>query len=77
MKEVRILTINDGKEEVLANGDYFYAETYPRTEAMVQEYLNDGWNLIHVMKDFNPAIQKEGNYTFYRGGITFMFEREV
>ena len=32
MKEVRILTINDGKEEVLANGDYFYAETYPRTE---------------------------------------------
>ena len=76
MKSVKIITINDGKEEELANGDYFYAEEYPRTETMVAQYLNEGWTLIHVLKDYNPAIQGEGSYSFYKGGLTFIFEKD-
>ena len=76
MKAVKIITINDGNETELTNGDFFYAEEYPRTEAMVAEYLNDGWTLTHVLKDYNPAIQKDGVYSFYKGGLTFIFEKD-
>ena len=76
MKQVKIITINDGQEKELRNGDWMYIEEYPRTEVIVAEYLNDGWTLAHVIPVFNPAEQGEGNLTFYRGGMTYIFVKE-
>lgn len=33
--------------------------------------------MTHVLPMLTPAVQGEGNYTFYREGITAFLEREI
>lgn len=77
MKECKIITINDGNERELSNGNRLYICDYPVTEKCVNDYLEDGWNIVQMTPVFNPAINREGDFTFYRGGYTFYLERET
>ena len=77
MTECKIITINDGKERQLTNGNYLYACDYPVLERYLNEYLEEGWKVIHMLPEFEPAINEKGNYSFYKGGYTFYLEREI
>lgn len=77
MKICKLVHINDGKEKEIQNGDFMLVEEYPRTDAMISELLNDGYELKHMVPDFTPAVQKPGCYAFYKGGFVFYFEKEV
>lgn len=76
MKECKILTINDGTGTELVNGNCHYVEELPWTAAVLNKYVSEGYTVAHIVPMFNPAIQKPGVYSFYRGGYTFFLERE-
>jgi len=46
-------------------------------ERYVNEYLEEGWKVVHMMPVVEPAINEIGAYNFYKGGYTFYLEREV
>lgn len=77
MKICKLVHINDGKEKEIQNGDFMFVEEYPRTEAMISELLNDGYELKQMIPDVTPAVQKPGSFSFYKGGFVFYFEKEV
>lgn len=77
MKECKIITINDGNAREIANGNRLFVEEFEAMEGIISELLNDGWKVVSFAPDFNPAIQESGNYSFYKGGLTFYLEREV
>ena len=76
-KEIKIITINEGNKPTIRSEPWFTVIEAEKTAECVQEYLRKGWKIIHCFPDFNPAIQKEGAYTFYKGGFTFVMEREI
>lgn len=76
-KEIKIITINEGNKPTLRSEPWFTVIEAQKTAECVQEYLSKGWKIIHCFPDFNPAIQEEGVYTFYKGGFTFVMEREL
>lgn len=76
-KEIKIITINEGNKPTIRSEPWFTVIEAEKTAECVQEYLRKGWKIIHCFPDFNPAIQKEGAYTFYKGGFTFVMEREL
>ena len=71
MKEIKIITVNDGKEEVLHNNNFFFVREEKNAEKYLEEFLKDGWTITHCFADYNPAIQEEGVYSFYKGGICY------
>ena len=77
MKECKIITINDGNAREIANGNRLFVEEFETTEAIIGDLINDGWKVVSFAPDYNPAVQDSGNYTFYKGGLTFYLEREV
>lgn len=77
MKQVKVLTVNDGNEQTLHNGNFLYIEEYVQTGEVISKYLNEGWEIVSVCKDYNPSIQGEDGYNFYKGGLTFILQREV
>ena len=77
MKECKIITINDGNPREITNGNRLYVEEFDTTEGIISELINDGWKVVSFVHDFNPAIQETGNYSFYKGGLTFYLEREI
>lgn len=77
MRECKIITINDGKERQIMNENYLYVYDYPVMERYVNEYLEEGWKVVHMMTVVEPAINESGIYSFYKGGYTFYLEREV
>ena len=77
MKELKILTVNERKESMVTEKPFFIAYEKGKTEEYIQEYLNDGWKITSCFPVVNPSIQGEGGYNFYRGGITFILEREI
>jgi len=77
MKECKIITINDGNAREITNGNRLFVEEFETTEAIIGDLINDGWKVVSFAPDYNPAVQDDGNYTFYKGGLTFYLEREV
>ncbi|MDO5132783.1 MAG: hypothetical protein Q4D81_07355 [Eubacteriales bacterium] len=77
MKECRIITINDGREKELANGNWLHIEEFPRMAEIIGKYLQEGWEVVHFVPVYNPAVHEEGKFSFYRGGYTFYLEREA
>lgn len=73
---IKVVTINDGQEEEIQNGNYLYVEELPRTAEILEGFLEDGWKILYAMKEYNPSIRKEGAYSFYKGGITFILEKD-
>lgn len=77
MRQCKVITVNDGKERELTDGDRLYICDHPVTERCINEYLEEGWSIVQMCPVINPAINQEGSYTFYRGGYTFYLEREI
>lgn len=79
MKFVKVISINDGghgKKE-LYNGNYFCAFSCNRIEAFLNSCLNHGYEIVQVMSSYSPALQEEGNYTFYTTGYTIVLSKEL
>ena len=77
MKECKVITINDGNAKELINENFLFVKEYGDTEKVIGELINDGWKVVSFAPDFTPALQKSGNFSFYKGGLTFYLEREV
>lgn len=77
MKKCVVIHVNDGKPEELHNGDHMFIERFPRTERIIEEYLAKGYELKQMIPDYTPAMQEEGNFTFFKGGVTIYFEKHA
>ncbi len=78
MKKVcRILHINDGNPETIQNGDFLLVQAFPKMESVLEEFLEEGYELKQIISDYSPAVNEEGNYTFYKSGIIAYLERSV
>lgn len=74
---VKLVAIHDGQENVIQNGDYLYVTHYPKAEAIITEFLNDGWILLDRTQRVTPAIQGEGSFSFYMDGWDCLFSKQV
>lgn len=77
MKTCKILKINDGKVKILKNEDYMFIQEMCRAEKIIETYINDGYEVKQIFSTYDPAIQEEGSYTFYKGGVIVYLEKEV
>lgn len=78
MKSIgKMITVNDAKEVNVQNGDFLLVEYYPRTEAIISEFLSNGYTLISKTQRVSPAMQREGGYSFYIGGWDLLFSKQV
>lgn len=76
-KLVKFVSVNDGNSKEVNNGNRLLVENYPRTEIIIKTFLDDGWTLLSLTQELYPGIQKPGAYTFYKGGVNLLFEKEV
>ncbi len=72
MKRCRIIHINDGNPETINNGDWMFVESYTRAERILEEYINDGYEVKQMIPDITPA--DAGG--FYKTGFTVYLEKE-
>lgn len=77
MRECKLVHINDGRPEELTNGNFYFAETYPRAERELEKYLDQGYELKAMVPNFTPGNPGGGGYAFYETGFVFYLEREV
>ena len=73
----KLITIQDGQENMVQDGDWLYVSYYPKADAIIAEFLNDGWVLLDRTQRITPAMQGEGNFAFYMGGWDCLFSKEV
>lgn len=76
MKKCKVIHINDGTASILENGNYRFVEEFKFTESYLNDLLNKGWEVKHMVPEVTPAIQGDGSYSFYKSGYTFYLERE-
>lgn len=76
MKESKILHINDGKPEVLSNGNFMLVEEYARASKILNQYLADGWEIQTMIPEYTPNPTHNGP-AFYRAGFTVCLVRNV
>lgn len=74
---VKLITIHDGKKNEIQNEDFLYVTHYPRVEAIITEFLNDGWILLDRTQRVTPAIQNEEGFSFYMGGWDCLFSKQI
>lgn len=77
MKICKLLHINDGNKLEIKNGDYLFVEEFPQSSRIINELLNDGWELRQMISDVTPNLLRDGCYTFFKGGVVLYFEKEV
>jgi hypothetical protein len=76
-KKCKLIRINDGTAKTLENGNFHFVEEMEWAAKYLERYLNEGYEVKHMVPEVTPAIQKDGTYSFYKGGFTFYLEREV
>lgn len=76
MKECKIIHIHDGNLVEISNGNRFFQEDFPQTEQVINDYLNQGFEVKQILPQYTPAIQKEGYLSFYKSGVLIYLERE-
>ena len=77
MKECKVIRINDGLEDEIQNGEFMHILTQPRAEKLIEFFLDNGYEVKQMIRDFSPGMGGAGGYSFYRGGLIFYLEREV
>lgn len=73
----KLVSVNDGNDNEIHNGNLIYIVNYPRTEKILNAFLNDGWILHSKNFRVTPAIQKPGVYSFYLDGWDLLFVKEI
>jgi hypothetical protein len=53
-----------------------FVESYPDAANIINDYLEQGYEVKQIIPEFCPAIQEEGVFTFYKDGFTVYFEKE-
>ncbi|MCD7809397.1 MAG: hypothetical protein LUH02_08645 [Erysipelotrichaceae bacterium] len=76
-KIVKIVHVNDGERQGMHNGNFMVVETYPRSEKIIEAFLNNNWTLMNRTQVIKPAIQESGVFSFYKDGWDLLFEKEV
>lgn len=76
-KEIKIITVNEGNRTAVRSEPWFTVVEAQKTSQCIQEYLSEGWRIVQAFPDYSPAIQQEGSYSFYKGGFTFLLERDL
>lgn len=76
MKACKLVHIHGGNEVEVHNGNFLFVEEFPETDDIIQQYLAEGYEVKQIIPDVTPAIQEEGAFTFYKGGIVVYFEKE-
>ena len=71
----KLVSINDGENNEINNGNRLYLVNYPRTEKIINAFLNDGWSLHS--KEFRVVPSIQGAYAFYLGGWDMLFVKEI
>lgn len=74
---VKLITVNDGKCKDFHNGDFLLVTDYPRTEAIISAFLDNGYVLESRTQRITPSVQEEGAYSFYIGGWDLLFTKRV
>ena len=76
MKKCAIIHVCDGNAEIVENKNRLLIERFTHSEEVIEQYLSQGYEVKHIIPDYSPAVQGEGNPTFFKGGITIYFEKE-
>ena len=76
MKTCKLVHIHSGNKIEVQNENHLLIEEFPETDEIIQRYLNVGYEVKQIIPDITPAIQKDGAYSFYKGGIVVYFEKE-
>lgn len=74
---VKQIVINEGGDKTVYNGNFFMIEEYKKTEIILSKFLSDGWTLLSTSPMMNPAIQKQGVFSFYKHGSIYLFTKLV
>ena len=77
MRECKILHVHDGTYVELENGNRHLLERYPWAEEVINELLAEGYEVKQMIPQISPAMQGEGNWSFYKSGFIVYLEREV
>lgn len=76
MKKCKIIHINDGTAVTITNGERHFAVEFPWAESVIDEYLNDGYEVKQMIPEISPAVVNEDPLTFYKSGFTIYLEKE-
>ena len=76
MKICKLVHIHSGYKKEIQNGNFLLVEEFPETDDIIQQYLAEGYEVKQIIPDITPAIQQDGAYAFYKGGIVVYFEKE-
>ena len=75
-KKCKLIHINDGSATTVENGNFHFVEEFDWTAKYLERYLNEGYEVKHMVPEVSPAIQGDGSYCFYKSGFTFYLECE-
>lgn len=79
MKVVKVFTVNTGgdyKKEIF-DGRWMFAQSHTAVNEVIKGFLKEGWSLVTIQPEYNPNILNPGSYTFYRGGVMLVFEKDI
>ncbi len=76
MKKCKIIHINDGSHETITNSNFHFAEEFPWAESVINEYLNDGYEVKQMIPEITPSKVETGTVAFYKSGFTVYLEKE-
>ncbi len=76
MKKCKIITVHDGQPETIHNGNFLYVCEFNKAEEVIDDYLDQGYEVKSIVPEYNPAIQEDGVYSFYKGGFSVYLEKE-
>lgn len=74
MKISKVVRINDGNPEMLKNGGRLFVEEYPEMEKVINQYLQEGWEVKQIVSLYEPS---DRGIPFYIGGLIVYLEKDV
>ena len=77
MKHCMIVRITDKSPVKLHDWDDYVSEHFPKMEAELEVYLEEGYEVKQIVPHVAPEIQEDGKQGFCETGYTFYLERET
>lgn len=77
MKHCMIVRITDKSPTKLHDWEDYYSEHFPKMEAELEVYLEEGYEVKQIVPHLAPEVQADGKQGFCETGYTFYLERET
>lgn len=74
---VKFFSINDGQQKQLVNRDFLFMQEFPRVEAILSEFLSEGYTLQSCLQKVTPGTNQPGAYNFYLGGWDIILTKQM